>query len=152
MDQNTINPFIFLPVIGTIIATLISTIVATTVSLRLNRKKERERFDLQLQNIMAYPIEYPYLENRKFTEGWHPSLTDKDERYGRYENYCNLVFNFLNQICEWKKYNKEEIEKYIDIKNWLRIHEKCWKNPAFPHENTDVYDGKFSEFVGMYIP
>jgi len=75
-----------------------------------------------------------------------------DDRYERYENYCNLVFNFLSEVCEWKNFNQEKIEKYIDVKNWLRIHEKCWKNPTFPHENNDVYSSKFSEFVKKYIP
>jgi hypothetical protein len=139
-------------VIGTIFATIISTGVATSVSIYLNRKRERERFDLQLQSILYYPVEYPYLENRTFTDSWLPPLVDKDEKYGRYESYCNLVFNFLSQICEWKKYNRKEIEKYIDIKNWLRIHEKCWKHPTIPHENIDAYSENFKNFVKIYIP
>jgi len=57
-------------VLAAIIATIISTGVATIVSIYLSRKKEQERFDLQLQNILSYPIKYPYLENRKFTEDW----------------------------------------------------------------------------------
>jgi len=138
-------------IVGTIIATVVSTGVATFISIYLNRKKEYERFDLQLQNILSYSIEYPYLENRKFTESWIPSLVNNDEKYQRYENYCAMIFNFLSQICTWKKYKSKKIEKYIDIRNWLRIHEKCWKNPSFRYENTDVYDIKFSNLVKSYI-
>jgi antitoxin component HigA of HigAB toxin-antitoxin module len=138
-------------VIGTVIATVISTGVATFVSVYLNRKREQERFDLQLQNILAYSIEYPYLENRLFADTWVPSLVDNDERYQRYENYCCLVFNFLSEVCEWKKYRQKMIEKYIDIKNWLRIHEKCWKNPSLAYENADVYGKRFSDLVKGYI-
>jgi len=136
---------------GTIIATFISTGVATFISIYLNRRKEYERFDLQLQNILAYSVEYPYLENRKFTENWEPSLVNTDEKYQRYENYCAMVFNFLSQICTWKKYNQKKIEKFIDIRNWLRIHEKCWKNPSLAYENTDVYGVKFTNLVKIYI-
>jgi hypothetical protein len=138
--------------LSAIIATIISTGVATLVSMYLNRIRERERFDLQLQNILIHSIEYPCLESRLFTEKWEPSLMDKDEKYLRYENYCAMVFNFLSDVCEWKKYNKKNIESYIDIKNWLRIHEKCWKYPSLSHENTDVYGDKFSNLVKTYIP
>lgn len=138
-------------IVGTIIATVISTGVATFVSIYSNRKKKWERFDLQLQNILIYSIEYPYLENREFTEKWMPSLVNTDEKYQRYENYCVLVFNFLAQVCSWKKYKRKKIEKYIDIKNWLRIHEGCWKAPSLAHENADVYDKKFSDLVKNYI-
>jgi len=138
-------------IIVTIIATVISTGVATFVSIYLNRRKEYERFDLQLQNILAYSIEYPYLENRNFTDSWVPALVNNDERYQRYENYCAMIFNFLSQICTWKKFKQNKIEKYIDIRNWLRIHEKCWKNPSLAHENTDVYDTDFTNLVKIYI-
>jgi len=138
-------------VIGTIIATIISTGVASFISIYLNRKREQERFDMQLQNILAYSIEYPYLENRVFTNAWSPSLVDTDEKYQRYENYCCLVFNFISEVCAWKKYNQKDIEAYIDVKNWLRIHEKCWKNPSLAHENTDVYGDKFVSFVKKHI-
>ena len=139
-------------VIATIIATVISTGVATFVSLYLKRKSERERFDLQLQNIITYTIEYPYLENRLFTEKWEPSLIDNDERYMRYETYCAIVFNFIYDICEWKKFNQKNIEEYIGIKHWLRKHEKCWKHPSTAHSNTDTYGDKFSDLIKIYIP
>jgi len=138
-------------VVGTIVATIISTGVATFVSIYLNRKQERERFDIQLQNILSYSIEYPYLENRVFTNAWKPSLVDTDEKYQRYESYCCLIFNFLSNVCEWKKHNQKNIEAYIDVKNWLRIHEKCWNNPSLAYENADVYDDKFTSFVKRYI-
>jgi hypothetical protein len=140
-----------LTIIGTLIATLISTGVATIVSFYLNRLKEIERFDLQLQNIVSISIEYPYLESREFAKTWSPELIKTDDRYQRYENYCGLVFNFLSEIAEWSNYKKEKIEAYIDIKNWLRIHEKCWKNPSLKHENVDVYDDKFKTIVNLYI-
>jgi hypothetical protein len=138
-------------IIATLIATIVSTGFATFVSIYINRKKEQERFDLQLQNILSYPIKYPYLENRKFTEAWKPSLADNDIKYQRYENYCSIVFNFISAVCEWKKYNKKEIDKFIDVKDWLRIHERYWKNPVSLYENVDGYDEKFLEFVRSYI-
>ncbi|MDR0442381.1 MAG: hypothetical protein LBH44_03130 [Treponema sp.] len=139
-------------VITTIIATVISTVVATLVSIFLNREKKRERFDLQLEGIITHSIKYPYLENKLFAENWEQSLIEKDERYQRYETYCAIVFNFLYDICEWKKYNLKKIEEYIGIKYWLRKHEKCWKYPSSSYVNTDIYGEKFTNLVKTYIP
>ncbi|MCL2765938.1 MAG: hypothetical protein FWD40_11785 [Treponema sp.] len=138
-------------VIATLIATIISTGFATFISIYLNRKRERERFDLQLENIIAYSIKYPYLGNKLFVEKWEPLLIEKDERYQRYEIYCTVIFNFLYDVCEWKKYNQKKIEEYIGIKYWLRKHEKCWKYPSSSYVNTDIYGERFSNLVKTYI-
>jgi len=138
-------------IIGTIVAAAISSVIATVVSIYLNREKKKERFDLQLQNILSYPMKYPYLEQRIFTDTWDPSLVANDERYQRYERYCSIVFNYLVDICSWKKYQQNNIESYIGVKNWLRRHKKYWKNPSSEYENIDVYGKRFSDFISYYI-
>jgi hypothetical protein len=150
MEQNSVNIAIILPIAGTLIATVISSLVAALVSFFLNRQKEKERFDLQLQNILQFSVQYPYLENSAFTNTWEPELTN-DEKYQRYENYCTLLFNYLADLYEWFKYNQKKIESYIDIKNWVRIHKKCWKHPSLEHENVDVYGEKFSTLIDNYL-
>jgi hypothetical protein len=150
MDENTINLAIILPIFGTLVATIISSAVATIVSILINKKSEKERFELQLQNLIQLSIQYPYLENRTFSNSWNPNNID-DEKYQRYENYCTLVFNYISELFSWVKHKKDKLEKHIDVKNWVRIHKKCWENPSFEHENSDVYDKVFVDLIDSYM-
>jgi len=138
-------------VLGTIIATVFSSIVAAIVSIYMNKEKKLERFDLQFQNILSYSMEYPYLEQKIFTDTWEPSLITQDEKYQRYNIYCSIVFNFIYDICLWNKYKQKKIDNYISIKKWLRKHEKCWKQPVTEYENIDIYGKQFTDFVKNYI-
>jgi len=125
-------------VVVTFLAAVISSAVAALVSFRINRESKKERFDLQLQNIIAYSMKYPYLEQKTFTDAWEPSLATNDERYQRYAHYFSIVFNFIYDVCLWKKYKQKDIENYIGIKFWVWKHEKYWKNPQTKSEN-DIY-------------
>jgi hypothetical protein len=150
MEESTLNLAIVLPVLGTFVATIISSAVAVIVSLILNKNSEKEHFELQLQTIIQLSVEYPYLENRAFANSWNPEFIN-DEKYQRYENYCTLVFNYISELFTWVKKNKNKLEKFIDAKNWVRIHKKCWESPSFEHENSDVYDKEFIDLVDSYM-
>ena len=138
-------------VVVTILAAVISSAVAALVSFCINRESKKERFDLQLQNIIAYSMEYPYLEQKIFTDAWDPSLADDDERYQCYVHYFSIVFNFIYDVCLWRKFKQKNIENYIGIESWLRKHETWWKKPLTEHGNIDVYGKQFSDFVKNYI-
>jgi hypothetical protein len=125
-------------IIATVVAAVFSSFVAIIMSIYTNRKKEKERFDLQLEKILSYSMEYPYLEQKIFTDTWDKSLIAKDEKYQRYERYCSIVFNFIYDVCLWKKYKKKDIENYVGIKFWLWKHEKYWKKPSLEGENKKI--------------
>jgi len=137
-------------IIATLLAAVISSIVAIVVSINLNKENKQERFDLQLQNILSYSMKYPYLEQKIFTDTWDPSLATNDKKYQRYDCYCRIVYNFLYDICLWKKYKQKDIENYIGIRLWLWKHEKYWRNPQAKYEN-DIYGEQFSDFVKRNI-
>lgn len=137
---------------------IISAVIAAcsfTLPLVINcrhRKRDKQAsFDNRLDTIIKLGIEYPYFENKTFTKEWTQYKDNQNEKYLRYDNYCNIVFNFLHSVCEYYKYDKRKIENYIDIKNWIRMHEDNWANPIDPHENIDGYDEKFRTFINAYL-
>jgi hypothetical protein len=133
------------------IATLISSGVAATVSILLNRSTKRRSLEDQLDSILKISIQFPYLENPKFTQTWNDQKESNDEKYLRYENYCTLIFNFLERLCEFYKYDLKKIETFMNVRDWVRLHKDCWKNPTIPFENSDGYKNKFKKIVDNYL-
>lgn len=121
------------------------------INQRYRNKDKADSLDNRLDSIIHIGIEYPYLEDKQFTKEWNDKKDSHEERYLRYDNYCNIVFNFLHSVCEHYDYDKRKIENYIDIKNWMRTHQDNWKNPVDVYENVDGYDEKFRNFINSYL-
>ncbi|KAA6318060.1 hypothetical protein EZS27_031882 [termite gut metagenome] len=114
-------------------------------------RNEHNELDKKLEDILKIAIKYPYLEYRGFTSKWNEQKDRNDIRYIRYDNFCNLLFNYLHKVYEVFDGDKAKIENYIDIRNWIYLHEDNWKNPIIPHENIEGYDEKFRDFINSYI-
>ena len=137
-------------VLPTVIATLIATVIATLTALFVNRRRIKENLDSRLETILKIAVEYPYLEHLPFTSQWQ-KRKKTDERYQRYDLYCNLIFNYLESLSDYLDYDAQKIEKEINIRDWLRLHKECWKNPSTPHENRDSYPAQFVTLVNNYL-
>jgi len=124
---------------------------SSKTTLELYKKDRKEKLHDELNTILKIGIEYPYLESKDFTYKWNELKCTGNENYLRYDMYCNLIFNYIHHICEYYCYNKEEIEGFVDVKTWLRIHRQCWLNPMDENENVDGYDEKFRQFVNSYL-
>lgn len=124
---------------------------SSKITLDLYRKEKKEKLVDELNNILKIGIEYPYLEVRSFTNNWKDFSNSNDEKYMRYDMYCNLVFNFIHHVCEHFDYNKTQIEGFVDVKTWIRTHKQNWLNPVEENENIDGYDEKFRKLVNSYI-
>jgi hypothetical protein len=133
------------------IATLISSGIATTVTLLMNRGNSLNNLNDQLDNILKISIQYPYLENLKFTTTWNDNLNSTDELYLRYDNYCNLIFNYMERLCKYYSYDEKKIQKHINIKDWIRVHKQCWLNPSTPYENADGYSKEFKKLLDHFL-
>ena len=133
------------------IATLISSGIATTVTLLMNRGNSLKNLNDQLDNILKISIQYPYLENTKFTATWNENKNSTEEQYLRYDNYCNLVFNYMERLCKYYNFNERKIQKHINIKDWIRVHKDCWTNPSTPFENTDGYSKKLKNLINDFL-
>jgi hypothetical protein len=133
------------------IATLISSSIATIVTLVINRGNSRKNLNDQLDGILKIAIQYPYLESPAFASTWTPNKDSNDEQYLRYENYCTLVFNYLERLCKYYNYDKVKIANHLNVKDWVRIHKDCWNNPSTPFENSDGYSKEFKKLMQEYL-
>ena len=115
------------------------------------QRNEHSELDKRLDEILKIAIQYPYLESKEFTKQWNAKKVSDDIRYIRYDNFCNLVFNFIHKVYETFDKDKSKIENYIDVKNWIYLHEDNWRYPIEPHENIEGYDESFRRFINNYI-
>jgi hypothetical protein len=132
------------------IATIISSAVATGVALYLNRSTHLRYLNDQLDEIIKISIQYPYLESQLFVDTWNPTLI-ADEKYIRYENYCILLFNFLERYCTYFSCDEGKIQKELNVKDWVRFHKKYWRNPSTPFDNVDGYNKNFRKLINDYL-
>jgi len=133
------------------IATIIATTTSTLVTLILYRTNYKRELDNQLDAILKLAIQYPYLENREFTNNWTSNYNLSDKKLSRYEVYATMVFNYLLRFSKFYKYNIKKIEKHLAVKDWVRIHRKYWYDPTVPNENIDTYDPPFRKLVEDYL-
>lgn len=137
------------------LATLTSTIFSTIISINYGNKRNKSEIkkdlDRQLDEILKIAIQYPYLESQIFANSWAMNKNSQDENYLRYDNYCNLIFNFLSRFCTFYNFDKLKIENHLNVKDWIRVHQQCWKNPSMPYENADGYSDNFKKFINQYL-
>jgi hypothetical protein len=117
----------------------------------LYKKEKRKELTDELNKIIEIAIIYPYVESKNFTSKWEANKDSDDEKYLRYDMYCNRLYNHLHNVCKFFKYNKQKIEDFVDIKTWIRIHRQNWLNPVDENENIDGYDKKFRDFINSYL-
>lgn len=129
---------------------LISSLVSIVIVI-INNKNDKKRYlDIQLDEIIKISIQYPYVEDPEFISTWLSS-DKRDEKYLRYENYCNLVFNYMERFCAFYKFNELNIQARVNIKAWIRIHKDCWLHPSTPFENSDSYSPELKSFLNKFL-
>lgn len=111
----------------------------------------RSSLDNDLNDILKIAIEYPYLESHAFTSAWVVNRVNPNDKYLRYDMFCNLLFNYLVCLHDFYGGNKKKIENYVDVKTWIRLHKYNWLHPIDDNENIDGYDPKFRQFINGYI-
>jgi hypothetical protein len=132
------------------IATLISTAVNVFINLKMRNGDEAKRLQEQLHDINKISIEYPYFEDPEFTNKWN-NRGKSDPQYLRYENYCAIIFNFLERLFYHCNFNDKKINGYVNAKDWVRNHQQCWENPTSAFENADSYPKRFRERILEYL-
>ena len=123
-----------------------------------NKQKEKIK-DLhdKLFQIQTISINHPYLEDKKFIDGWndfkrkyhnkYDDLTKEDkDLYLRYEQYCEMIFNLISNA-----YNINCLENEIEFKSWARSHKEWWKSPLEEHSNRDIYGNSLSDIIDTWI-
>lgn len=125
--------------------------ISTIMTYRLYRKERLQKLNEKLDRVIEIGIQYPYVENANFISKWLENREGQDEKYLRYDMYCNLLFNFLVAVYDHFDGDKKDIENFVDVKTWVRLHQLNWKNPVDPNENIDGYSQEFRRFINSYI-
>ena len=146
-----------LTAIGTLITAIAAAVSAyfsyknSKTTLNLFEKEKEAKLNDDLDRLIEISIKYPYVESEIFISKWIEYKASDDERYLRYDLFCNRLYNYLHKVCEHFNYDQQKIENFIDIKSWIRSHKLNWKNPVDENENLDGYDRKFKDFINSYI-
>lgn len=133
------------------IATLVSALTSAIITLLIAKSNKKKAIDDQLDGLLKIAIQYPYLESEHFTSTWVSSFDKNEEKYLRYDVYCTMLFNFLSRLASHYKYSTKEIENYVAIKDWVRLHKKYWSDPTSAYENVDSYDKEFVNLINSYL-
>lgn len=119
------------------------------------RKRRKENLDARLAALLAITVQYPYLEHKSITEGWSKWKKENngkyDVRFNRYDQFANILFNYLVDVYDFYDKDQQKIDDYLDVKGWVRIHRQIWEDPLDPHENVDGYSPDFRSFINSYI-
>lgn len=143
--------------IGTLVAAIFAAYSANSsrksleATVKIENDKKEDLFKHNLSRIIEIGIEYPYLESRPFTENWKQFMHSDDEKYLRYDMFCNLIYNYLSQLFDYCNGDKKKVEEFVDVKSWIRLHKYNWQNPVDPNENIDAYTEEFRRFINSYI-
>lgn len=146
MDSNTTAL-----VITTLIASLISSIVAIVVGKNANKKERECKFNDHLLELNRLAMQYPYLEDDEFCATWNANRRSSDEKYQRYDNYCCIVFNLLEQIWKFHKKDTAKIENIVCAKELILRHKEWWKAPSGLFENLHGYNSGFVSYANKII-
>lgn len=106
------------------------------------------RLNDNLNQILKIDLEYPIVEDSVFICRWSKEQNSNDKEHLQYRAYCIYVFNFLQNVCEYYNYNKESIEKFVDIKE-LAIEHKVWLQASYK-EDANGYPKIFIDFIESY--
>lgn len=130
-----------------------------TEQLYIDSKQKEKIKDLhdKLFQIQTISINHPYLEDKKFIDGWNNFKKDYHNKYNdltkenkdlylRYEQYCEMLFNLISNA-----YNINCLENEIEFKSWARSHKEWWKSPLEEHSNRDIYGNSLSDIIDTWI-
>lgn len=142
MDKQTLAT-----VVSTIVASLIASFVAYFVAQKSNKYAQESRFNDHILEINRLAMQYPYLEDNAFCDSWFSNRHSQDEKYQRYDNYCCIVFNLIEQM--WKFYNgdNDKIKNMLTVSELAKRHKGWWKFPSDLGENIYGYDYEFSLYL-----
>lgn len=159
MDAKTVILAISLIVSNSISIWLYFKNKKSTEQLYIDNKQKEKIKDLhdKLLQIQTISINYPYLEDKKFIDGWnkfkknyHDNYRDltKEEKdlYLRYEQYCEMIFNLISNA-----YNINCLYSEIEFKLWSRSHREWWISPLEEHSNRDTYGNELSDIIDTWI-
>ena len=106
---------------------------------------ESNRLNDNLNKILDINLQYPFVDDSSFIARWNKNKNSISDSSYRYQTYCEYVFNYLQDVCEYYKYEKDKIRKFVDIRDLILLHKGWW---SLPEQNeSETYPKKFKEFI-----
>lgn len=148
-------------IIKTLISVITSTFVSSLVTMKINKINRKNILLNELHNLMKYSMDYPLLENDYFTNQYNEISKFLDDynskevysypveiinRYNQYEIYCEMIFNYIEKICKYYKY-EDKISDFLDIYGWIKRHKQYWFNDKNYKESLNGYGNKFVLYI-----
>lgn len=133
------------------IVSLLVSIAQFFYKIKEDKKKSIDELSKELTKLLEYTIQYPYLEHPSITKTWKENRASQDEKYMRYDQFCNILFNFLSKLFSYFDGDAKKVEDFVDIKTWVRLHRQIWEYPADENENVDAYSKEFRSFINSYL-
>jgi hypothetical protein len=106
---------------------------------------EKGRLNDNLNKILDMDMQYPYVEDSTYINWWDNHKESNNDSSLRYQTYCEFVFNFLQNTCEYFGYDKKKITEFVDMDDLVKQHQDWWNMPE--QQDEDSYPKKFREFI-----
>ncbi|MFK5975543.1 MAG: hypothetical protein QM493_03440 [Sulfurovum sp.] len=159
MDAQTIILAVSLIVSNAVLIWLYFKNKKLSEQLYIDSKKKEKIKDLhdKLFQIQTISINHPYLEDKKFIDGWNKFKQDYNnnstkltkvntELYLRYEQYCEMIFNLISNAD-----HIDSLDNEIEFKSWTRSHKEWWNSPLNDHSNRDTYGNELSDIIDKWV-
>lgn len=140
---------------------ILSNSLTIIIFLKNNKNSGQDKINEKLFKIQDISIKYPYLEDSKFASKWsdfkksHDESSydvndDEYEKYLRYEQYCEIIFNFIHGCLDFHGKEKKALSD-IDLKSWAINHRAWWELPLEDNSNQNSYDQAFSKIINSWL-
>jgi len=144
LKPNTFSMNFLIPAI---ISAIVSTATALFVANKTSHGNNKRHIENRIDKLLEISMQYPYLENDEYCNTWHQASPNDNKRM-RYENYCCLVFNLIEDIWKIHKGNHEDINKVLHIKELAIRHSKWWNKDK---ENISGYTILFRCYINKLM-
>lgn len=106
---------------------------------------EKGRLNDNLNKLLDINLLYPYVEDSVFISWWNSHKSSSSDSSLRYQAYCEYVFNFLQNTCEYFHYDKKKILEFVDMLDLVDQH-RDWLNLP-EQKNSGSYPKRFLDFI-----
>lgn len=106
---------------------------------------EQGRLNDNLNKLLDVNLQYPYVEDSTFISWWNNHKASNSDSSLRYQAYCEYVFNFLQNTCEYFNYNKRKILRFVDLKDFVDQHREWWNMTE--KNSPESFPKQFQDFI-----
>lgn len=129
-----------------LVSSITSLIVTSVINILFQYRNSKKRLDDTLMQLNQLMLNNPFLENDNSLERYlKREKIDKNELCDKYNIFCIMKYNYLEDYCRFYKFNISRIKKHIHLKEYLGDNKEWWsKNRTI---NYEAYEKKFIHII-----